>query len=167
MPPDVQLDLSGAAGKLEVAQKQFGNILLKTQEDGSQVYLRDVGRVEKGAETYSTVSRYNGKPAAGLGIKLASGANALDTANAVKAKMAELQRYFPPGMEVVYLGMYQTPEGIIGVATPGQETVKPGQTTNYSLYCICGSVSTVASATVFVNNRAYELWCGLSIRASD
>ncbi|MDH2290448.1 efflux RND transporter permease subunit [Cobetia sp. 10Alg 146] len=93
-----QLNATIVAQTLFETPEQFGNILLKTQEDGSQVYLRDVGRVEKGAESYSTVSRYNGKPAAGLGIKLASGANALDTVQAVKNRLGELSDYFPPGM---------------------------------------------------------------------
>ncbi|STT24559.1 RND efflux system [Klebsiella pneumoniae] len=55
-----------------------------------------------GGENYNVVARINGKPASGLGIKLATGANALDTATAIKAKLAELQPYFPQGMKVVY-----------------------------------------------------------------
>ncbi|WP_027854921.1 efflux RND transporter permease subunit [Marinobacterium litorale] len=81
---------------------QFENILLKVNSDGSQVRLRDVARIELGAQDYSVVSRFNGKPAAGLAVQLASGANALDTADAVKARIAELEPFFPPGMEVVY-----------------------------------------------------------------
>ncbi|MBT00451.1 MAG: hydrophobe/amphiphile efflux-1 family RND transporter [Oceanospirillaceae bacterium] len=81
---------------------QFENILLKVNSDGSQVRLRDVARIELGAQDYSVVSRFNGKPAAGLAVQLASGANALDTADAVKARIAELKPFFPPGMEVVY-----------------------------------------------------------------
>ena len=64
--------------------------------------LRDVARSEVGTENYDMQARYKGKPAAGLAIKLASGANALDTAERVKAKMAELSRFFPAGMKVVY-----------------------------------------------------------------
>ena len=82
--------------------EEFGNILLKVNPDGSQVRLRDVARIELGAEDYSVISRFNGKPAAGLAIQLASGANALDTAEAVKARVNELSTFFPAGMEVVY-----------------------------------------------------------------
>jgi len=79
---------------------EFEDILLRTQSDGSHVRLRDVARVELAAENYNTVGRYNGKPAAGLAIKLASGANALDTVRAVDSKLDELQKFFPPGMKV-------------------------------------------------------------------
>lgn len=79
---------------------QFRNILLRTNTDGSTVYLRDVARVELGSESYDTVSRFNGKPATGLAIKLATGANALATADAVKAKANELAQFFPAGMKV-------------------------------------------------------------------
>ncbi|KAE9785900.1 multidrug efflux RND transporter permease subunit, partial [Escherichia coli] len=58
--------------------------------------------IELGGENYNVVARINGKPASGLGIKLATGANALDTANAIKAKLVELQPFFPQGMKVVY-----------------------------------------------------------------
>ncbi|MDO9009419.1 MAG: efflux RND transporter permease subunit, partial [Thiobacillus sp.] len=65
------------------------------------VRLGDVARVEIGAENYGTMARFNGEPAAGVGIKLAAGANALETADAVRAKLAELQPYFPAGVEAV------------------------------------------------------------------
>ncbi|HYF84828.1 efflux RND transporter permease subunit [Azospirillum sp.] len=82
--------------------EQFGAILLRVNPDGSQVRLRDVARIEIGSETYEISAAYNGKPAAGVGIKLATGANALDTAAAVKARVAELQPFFPAGIEVIY-----------------------------------------------------------------
>ncbi|KEA63347.1 RND efflux system, inner membrane transporter CmeB [Marinobacterium lacunae] len=81
--------------------EQFERILLKVNSDGSQVRLGDVARIELGAEDYSVTSRYNGKPAAGLAIQLASGANALDTAAAVRARLEELKPFFPADMEVV------------------------------------------------------------------
>jgi HAE1 family hydrophobic/amphiphilic exporter-1/multidrug efflux pump len=56
-----------------------------------------VARIEAGGESYTSVGRYNGKPAAGLAIKLATGANALDTAKAIDARVAELEKFFPPG----------------------------------------------------------------------
>ncbi|WP_022982888.1 efflux RND transporter permease subunit, partial [Ideonella sp. B508-1] len=80
---------------------QFEQILLRTQTDGSQVHLSDVARVELGSENYAVSAHFNGKPAVGLAIKLATGANALDTIKAVEAKMDELQPYFPTGMKVV------------------------------------------------------------------
>lgn len=75
---------------------------LRVNSDGSVVRLKDVARVELGGENYNVIARINGKPAAGLGIKLATGANALDTAKAIKAKLAELQPFFPQGMKVLY-----------------------------------------------------------------
>jgi multidrug efflux pump len=82
--------------------EEFANILLKVNPDGSQVRLRDVARVELGAQNYNINSLYNGRPASGLAVKLAAGANALDTADAVRATIDRLKPYFPPGMEVVY-----------------------------------------------------------------
>ncbi|MDX6841564.1 efflux RND transporter permease subunit [Hafnia paralvei] len=82
--------------------QEFGKILLKVQPDGSRVLLRDVAKVELGSENYSTQARFNGKPAAGLGIKLATGANALDVANNIKAELVKLQPFFPQGLKVVY-----------------------------------------------------------------
>jgi multidrug efflux pump len=82
--------------------EQFGAILLRVQQDGSQVRLRDVARVEIGSENYAISTLYNGRPAAGIGIKLASGANALATEAAVRATIERLRPNFPPGLEVVY-----------------------------------------------------------------
>ncbi len=73
---DQQLNASIIVQTRLQTPEEFGKILLKVQQDGSQVLLRDVARVELGAEDYSTVARYNGKPAAGIAIKLATGANA-------------------------------------------------------------------------------------------
>jgi len=81
---------------------EFSKILLKVNQDGSRVLLRDVAKVELGGENYDIIARYNGKPASGLGIKLATGANALETAQAVRDTITKLQPYFPAGLEVVY-----------------------------------------------------------------
>ncbi len=81
---------------------QFAKILLRVNKDGSQVRLKDVAIVELGAENYNIIARFNGKPAAGIGIKLATGANALDTAKAVRASLATMEPFFPQGLEVVY-----------------------------------------------------------------
>ncbi|WP_458320365.1 efflux RND transporter permease subunit [Providencia sp. CRPN24742] len=82
--------------------EEFANILLRVNQDGSQVRLKDLATVELGAENYSTIARFNGKPAAGIGIKLATGANALDTANNVRAALANMEPFFPEGLEIVY-----------------------------------------------------------------
>ena len=79
---------------------QFGAILLRVNTDGSTLRLRDVARIELGSESYNLRSRFNGKPAAGLGIMQQSGANALETAAAVRAHLAELEAHFPPGLHV-------------------------------------------------------------------
>ncbi|MGD9423915.1 efflux RND transporter permease subunit [Pantoea sp. NSTU24] len=100
--PGQQLNASIIAQTRLTSTDEFGKILLKVNEDGSQVRLRDVAKIELGAENYEIIARYNGKPASGIGIKLATGANALDTANAVKAELAKMQSTFPAGMKVVY-----------------------------------------------------------------
>ena len=84
-------------GQLGSAE-QFGDIVLRANADGSTVRLRDVARVELGAQFYATSARLNGKPSTGIGVQLSPSGNALATARAVQTKMAELQRYFPPGM---------------------------------------------------------------------
>jgi len=81
---------------------QFGNILLKVNANGSQVRLKDVARIDLGGENFNVDTKYNGDPTAGFGIQLATGANALQTANAVRKKVEELSKYFPPGMAVKY-----------------------------------------------------------------
>ena len=78
---------------------EFENILLRVNADGSRVYLKDVARVEIGMENYQFGCFFNGHNTVGLGIKLATGANALDVSKAVKERLAELSRYFPEGMD--------------------------------------------------------------------
>src|ERR1700761_858220 len=82
--------------------EQFGNILLKVNQDGSRVRIKDVARIELGGENYNFDTKYNGQPTAGFGIQLATGANALATAKAVRAKIDELSKYFPHGLVVKY-----------------------------------------------------------------
>lgn len=81
--------------------EEFASILLRTQASGAAVRLSDVARIELGGESYDSVARFNGKPAAGLAIKLATGANALNTVKAVDAKLEELSKFFPQGMKVI------------------------------------------------------------------
>jgi multidrug efflux pump len=78
--------------------EQFGNILLRTAATGAAVHLRDVARIELGAQDYSVQARLNGRPTAAVGIKLAPDGNALETATAVKARMTELAKFFPKGV---------------------------------------------------------------------
>ncbi|MFA5678746.1 MAG: efflux RND transporter permease subunit [Pseudomonas sp.] len=82
--------------------EQFRSILLKVNGDGSQVRLEDVARVEMGAQNADFRALYNGQPATGIAVQLATGANALDTTKAVKQTIADLKPFFPPGVEVVY-----------------------------------------------------------------
>ena len=82
--------------------EQFREILLKVEADGSQVRLGDVAQVELGAQDASISALYNGMPASGMAIKLATGANALDTARGVRETIAELEPFFPEGMKVVF-----------------------------------------------------------------
>jgi len=81
---------------------EFKNILLRVDSDGAQIRLEDVARVELGAEDYQAVALYNGSYSAGIAIKLATGANALETSELVKARIAEMQPTFPDNVEVIY-----------------------------------------------------------------
>ena len=78
--------------------EQFGNIVLRASADGASVRLKDVARIELGAQAYATSARLNGKPSTGIGVQLSPSGNALATAEAVRAKMTELERFFPKGM---------------------------------------------------------------------
>ncbi|EAX8337335.1 hydrophobe/amphiphile efflux-1 family RND transporter [Salmonella enterica subsp. arizonae] len=113
--PGQQLNASIIAQTRLKDPQEFGKVTLRVNTNGSVVHLKDVARIELGGENYNVVARIelggenynvvariNGKPASGLGIKLATGANALDTATAIKTKLAELQPFFPQGMQVVY-----------------------------------------------------------------
>ncbi|GLS12801.1 efflux RND transporter permease subunit [Hydrogenophaga electricum] len=79
--------------------EQFGDIVLRAGSDGSTVRLKDVARIELGAQAYATEARLNGQPSTGIGVQLAPSGNAMATAEAVRAKMTELERYFPEGMQ--------------------------------------------------------------------
>ncbi|MHB8149851.1 MAG: efflux RND transporter permease subunit [Desulfobulbia bacterium] len=97
-----QLNATITARTLLQTPEQFDAIILRTNPDGSTVRLKDVAESRIGTENYDIQSRYKGKPMGGMAIRLAAGANALDTGDRVKAKMTELEKYFPPGMKVVY-----------------------------------------------------------------
>ena len=97
-----QLNATITARTLLQTPEQFDAIILRTGSDGSTVRLKDVAECKIGTENYDVVGRYKGKPAAGMALRLAAGANALETATRIKDKMAELEQYFPAGVNVVY-----------------------------------------------------------------
>ena len=82
--------------------EQFGNVLLRVNQDGAKIRLKDVARIELAGENFDAEAKYNGQATAAFAIKLATGANALDTAEKVKAKIDSLSPYFPSNMKVVY-----------------------------------------------------------------
>lgn len=81
---------------------QFEKIVIKANRDGSQIFLKDIARVELGQLRYNSVARYKGHPASGMAVILATGANAIDTATKVKEKMAELSKDLPKGVKLIY-----------------------------------------------------------------
>jgi len=81
--------------------EDFRNIILRSDADGGLVLLEDVARVEIGAENYMTIAQYNGKPASGMAVQLAPGANALDTSKLVREKIEEYAEFFPEGVSYV------------------------------------------------------------------
>ncbi|MEQ8965499.1 MAG: efflux RND transporter permease subunit [Azospirillaceae bacterium] len=96
-----QLNATITAQSLLRTPEDFRQIVLRAETDGGLVLLGDVARVEIGAQDYATISRYNRDPTAGMAISLAPGANALETGNAVKARLDELAQFFPEGMDYV------------------------------------------------------------------
>ncbi|WFS64213.1 efflux RND transporter permease subunit [Pseudodesulfovibrio thermohalotolerans] len=82
--------------------EEFASIPIRINQDGSTIRVKDIGRTELGTERYDVSANFNGAPSAGMAIRQAAGANALDTTDAIKAKLAEMSLYFPPGMKVVY-----------------------------------------------------------------
>ncbi|MDK4715045.1 efflux RND transporter permease subunit, partial [Rhizobium sp. CNPSo 4039] len=90
-----------AKSRLQTPQ-QFENIILKSQSDGSLVRINDVATVELGADSYTTSTTYNGHPSAGLAVMLASGANAINTAEAVRTAIGNMSETLPPNVEIVY-----------------------------------------------------------------
>ncbi|MGV2831764.1 efflux RND transporter permease subunit [Myxosarcina sp. GI1(2024)] len=107
-----------AVGRLKEAT-QFEEMILRSQADGTLIKLKDVGRAELGAENYETFAKYSGRNAVGYGIQQAPGSNALEVANAVKAKVAELAEDFPPGID------YEIPyDPSLFVVESGREVVR-------------------------------------------
>ncbi len=97
-----QLNATLTAQSKLTSVPEFEEIIVRENPDGSKLHLKDVARIELGSDKYTRIVRYKRKPAAGLAVNLAAGANALDTAAAVKEKISELSGSLPPGVKVVY-----------------------------------------------------------------
>jgi multidrug efflux pump len=100
--PGQQLDATIIGPSYLQTPEQFANILIRVTQTGAQVRLRDVARVELAGENFALTTKYNGKPASALAIKLASGANALDTVDNIRATVEKLRPNFPSGLDVIY-----------------------------------------------------------------
>ncbi|WP_413665742.1 efflux RND transporter permease subunit [Microbulbifer sp. CNSA002] len=99
--PGQQLNAAITSQERLQTPEEFRDIIVRANDDGSLLRLGDIARVELGAENYEFISRYNRQPATGIAINLATGANALETADGVKAKLKELEAYFPRGLTSV------------------------------------------------------------------
>ncbi len=98
-PPGTDFQYAvNAPGRL-TDPRQFEDIVVRAQPDASLLRIRDIGRVELGAQTYTGFSRFNGMPSANVIVFLSPGANAVETANKVKAFMEEAKKSFPPGVQ--------------------------------------------------------------------
>lgn len=100
--PGQQMNLAISVQERLQTPEQFGNVILRTNPDGSLIRVKDVARVELGSESYSTLSRYNSKPATGIAVKLATGANALETASNIDDYLKGAEAFFPQGLKAVY-----------------------------------------------------------------
>jgi hydrophobe/amphiphile efflux-1 (HAE1) family protein len=100
--PGQQLNATITAQTRLQTPEEFGDVLLRVTPEGAQVRLKDVARIELAGESFEVESFYNGMPTAAIGIRLATGANALETSDAIRARLDELSLYFPEGLEVVY-----------------------------------------------------------------
>lgn len=100
--PGTRLDASIIGPSRLTDPEEFRKILLKVDQNGAQVHIGDVARVELGSQSYNFDTRFNGHPAAGLALKLTPGGNQLSTEKAVREELARLQQFFPHGLEVAY-----------------------------------------------------------------
>ncbi|WMI97322.1 efflux RND transporter permease subunit [Pseudomonas chlororaphis subsp. aurantiaca] len=106
--PGQQLNATITARSKLQTEDEFRNVVVKSSSDGAVVLLSDVGRVELGSESYDMSSALNGKPASAMGIQLATGANALSVGDAVKAKLKELEQFYPTEMQLKNVIAYDT-----------------------------------------------------------
>ncbi len=97
-----RLNASIVVQNLLKTPEEFAAIPIRINPDGSIIRIKDVGRTELGTEQYDVTALYNGLSAGGMAIRQAAGANALDTADRIKAKLDEMSQFFPPGMKIVY-----------------------------------------------------------------
>lgn len=100
--PGQRLNAAIVVQSLLKTPEEFAAIPIRSNPDGSVVRIRDIGRTELGTEQYDIDAKYNGVPSAVLAIRQSAGANALETANAIRARLTEMSRYFPPSMKVIY-----------------------------------------------------------------
>ncbi|MCP1269378.1 efflux RND transporter permease subunit [Acetobacter cerevisiae] len=98
----IRLDATIIGPTRLTSPEEFQKILLKVQPDGSQVRISDIAKVELGPQTYNTNSFYNNLPASGMALKLAPGANQMQTEAAIRAEITQLEKFFPPGLKTVY-----------------------------------------------------------------
>lgn len=99
---DQYLNAKVTAGSRLRTVDEFKNIIVKSNTDGSYIYLKDVARIELGAENYQSFNTINGYPSSGMGISLSSGANALATSALIKAELAKISEKLPQGYKIVY-----------------------------------------------------------------
>ncbi len=100
--PGQEINVTITLQSLLTTPEEFRELLIRSTPDGATVRLKDVARVEIGAESYSSISRFNGSPASGFAVSLAAGGNALDTAKAVKEKVEELSKDFPTDLTYMF-----------------------------------------------------------------
>lgn len=147
--------------------EEFAAIPLRINPDGSLVRVGDVGRTELGTERYEMNALYNGKQAAVLAVRQAAGANALDTAKAIKAKMEELSRYFPAGMKVIY-PYDTTPFVRVAIGEVVKTLLEAIVLVFLVMYLFLGNiratlVPTIAVPVVLLGTFAVLAWFGFSI----
>ncbi|MCC5821476.1 multidrug efflux RND transporter permease AcrD [Klebsiella pneumoniae] len=146
--------------------EQFRNITLRVNQDGSEVTLGDVATVEMGAEKYDYLSRYNRQPASGLGIKLASGANEMATAERVINRLNELAQFFPHGLE--YKVAYETTSFVKASITDVVKTLLEAILLVFLMYLFLQNfratlIPTIAVPVVLMGTFAVLYACGYSI----
>jgi len=147
--------------------EEFAAIPLRVNPDGSMVRVRDVGRTELGTERYEMNALHNGKEAAALAIRQAAGANALETARAVKEKMEELSRYFPPGIQVIY-PYDTTPFVRVAINEVIKTLIEAIVLVFLVMYLFLGNiratlVPTIAVPVVLLGTFAVLAWFGFSV----
>ncbi|MBN2023997.1 MAG: efflux RND transporter permease subunit [Pirellulales bacterium] len=162
-----RLNASIVVQNLLQTPEQFAAIPVRTNPDGSVVRIKDVGRTELGTESYDTDSYYNGVPSSGLAIRQAPGANALDTANAIKAKLEEMSRFFPPGVKVIY-PYDTTPFVEVAIEEVVKTLVEAVVLVFLVMYLFMGNIRatlipTIAVPVVLLGTFATLGWFGFSI----